>query len=296
MIGFYIFLAFEKFLMLLPKKARRGFFIGLGKIAYLLSKRYKKVIKDNLVFIYGDKADENFIKEVQKYSFKTLLLNFMHTMQGRYLPADEIKKSVKFDGEEIVKKAKKENRPIIFITSHYGAWELGGSMLSAFIEPVMIVYKKMNNKYFQDYLLKSRAKWKIKYVERHGATRAMLKQLKSGGAIALLIDTNVSKKESITVDFLGKPTGQIKTTAYFARKFNAVIIPTLIHTKDDENYVVKFYDEIIPPKTDNEEENIKISTQMQTDWLTKEILKEPKPWFWLHRRWKNDYPWIYKKD
>ncbi len=295
MIGFYLFLAFEKFLMFLPRKLRKSFFIWFGNFAYLVSTRYKKVVRDNLIFIYGDKADEKFIKEITKYSFKTLSLNFMYTMEGRYYSIDEIAKRVKFKNEDVVKKAKQEGRPIIFITSHYGAWELGANMLSSELEPIMIVYKNMKNKYFQNYLLESRAKWKMKYVERHGATRGILKQLKSGGAIALLIDTNVSKKESITVDFLGKPTGQIKTTAFFARKFNAAIIPTLIHTQDDENYTITFYDEIIPPKTDDEDNDIKVSTQMQTDWLSKEILKEPKPWFWLHRRWKNDYPEIYKK-
>ena len=293
MIGFYTFLIFEKLLMMLPRKVRKGFFISLGYFAYLISRRYKKVVRDNLVFIYGDKADEKFIKEVTKYSFKTLLLNFLYTMEGRYYTIDEMAKRVKFENEEVVRRVQKEGRPIVFVTSHYGAWELGGTMLSALIEPVMIVYKNMNNKYFQDYLLSSRKKWRMKYVERKGATRAILKQLRSGGAIALLIDTNVSKKDSINVEFLGKPTGQIKTTAYFARKFNAAIIPLLIHTKDDENYTIKFYDEIIPPKTDDEEKDLKVSVQMQTDWLSKEILKEPKPWFWLHRRWKNDYPQIY---
>lgn len=293
MISFYLFLILEKFLMILPKKVRKAFFIGLGKLAYLLSKRYKKVVRDNLLFIYGDRADEEFIKKTTKYSFKLLLLNFMYTMESRYYSVEEIAKKVTFENEDVVKKAKDQGRPIVFISSHYGAWELGGSMLSAFIEPIMIVYKNMNNPYFQDYLLSSRAKFNINYVERKGATRGMLKQLRSGGAIALLIDTNVSKKEAIKVDFLGKPTSQIKTTAYFARKFDAAIIPTLIHTKDDENYLIKFYDEIIPPKTDDEAKDIALSTQMQTDWLSKEIFKEPEPWFWLHRRFKNDYPQIY---
>jgi len=50
----------------------------------------------------------------------------------------------------------------------------------------------------------------------------------------------------------------------------------------------------VPPKTDNEEEDIRISTQMQTDWLSAEILKAPEPWFWLHRRFKDDYPEVYR--
>lgn len=293
MIGFYLFLVFEKFLMFLPKKVRKAFFIALAHLAYLVSKRYKKVVHANVKFVFGDDVDKKFLDEITRYSFKQLLLNFLYTMELRYYSIDELSKFVKFEDEDIVKKAQQKNKPIIFITSHYGAWELGGAMISAKLEPLMIVYKKMNNKYFEEYLLKSREKSRITYTERKGATRALLKQLKNGGAIALLIDTNVNKKEAIDVEFLGHKTSQIKTTAYFARKFDATIIPTLIHTEDDEHYTVKFYDEIKTQKTDNEEEDIKQSVQAQTDWLSKEILKNPKPWFWLHRRWKNDYPEIY---
>jgi len=215
-------------------------------------------------------------------------------MEIRYYSIEELAKKVSFVNDEVVKKAQEQNRPIIFVTAHYGSWEFAGAMLSALREPIMIVYKKMKNKHFEEYLLSSRSKSRMEYIERGGATRGILKRLRAGEAIAILIDTNVNKKEAITVDFLGKATSQIKTTAYFGRKFDAALIPALIHTEDDENFVIKFYDEIIPPKTDDAEEDIRVSTQMQTDWLTKEIFKNPKPWFWLHRRFKDDYPEIYK--
>jgi len=295
MVGFYLFLALEKFLMLLPRKSRRGFFIALGKFAYLVSKRYKKVVRDNLVFVYGEDVDEEFVIRTTKYQFKLLMLNFLQTIESRYYPVEEMAKKVTFENDEVIKKVQKENRPIIFVTSHYGAWELGGNMLSVTYAPILIIYKKMKNPYFEKYLLSSRAKWKMTYAERHGAMRAILKTLRGGGATAILIDTNVKKDESVKVEFLGHEVSQIKTTAYFARKLNAALIPSLIHTDDDENYTIKFYDEIVPPKTDNEEEDIKVSTQMQTEWLSKEILKKPEPWFWLHRRFKEDYPEIYKK-
>lgn len=292
-MGFKLFLLIEKFLMLLPRKNRKSLFLFLGRVAYLFSRRYNKVVEQNVKFIYGEDVEKSFIKEIAQYSFKQLLLNFLQTIESRYYSIEELSKNVRFENEEVVRKAQEAKRPIVFITSHYGSWELGGAMISALIEPLMIVYKKMNSQEFEDYLLHSRSQSRITYVERKGATKGLLRQLKSGGAIALLIDTNVKKRESITVDFLGKPTNQIKTTAYFARKFDAAIIPVLIHTNDDENYTIKFYDEIVPPKTDNEEEDIKNSVIMQTDWLSEEIFKAPKPWFWLHRRFKANHPEIY---
>jgi KDO2-lipid IV(A) lauroyltransferase len=296
MIGFYTFLIFEKILMFLPKKIRRAFFISLANIAYLLSKRYTKVVRQNLEFVYGNNLDEKFIDDITKYSYKSLLLNFLYTLEGRYYTIEDIAKKVKFENLEIIQKIQEQKRPIIFVTAHYGAWELGAEMLSALVEPIMIVYKKMNNQYFENYLLSSRAKWKIDYAEKHGAAKELVKRLRAKKAIAILIDTNVSKQDALEVEFLNHPTQQIKSTAYLARKFDAALIPILIHAdENNENYTIKVYDELIPPRTEDIENDILIATQMQASWLSQEILKNPKPWFWLHRRWKNNYPAIYKK-
>lgn len=296
MISFYLFLVLEKLLMLLPKKIRRSFFLLLSTVAYHLSKRYTKVVRQNLEFVYGNSLDEAFIEEITKYSYKSLLLNFLYTLEGRYYSIEDIAKKVKFENIEIIQKIQEQKRPIIFVTSHYGAWELGAEMLSALVEPIMIVYKKMNNKYFENYLLSSRAKWKMAYAEKHGAAKELVKRLKSNQAIAILIDTNVSSQDGVKVEFLNHATLQLKSTAYLARKFDAALIPILIHADEkDKNYTIKVYNELIPPKTEDIENDVLISTQMQASWLSKEILKNPKPWFWLHRRWKNDYPAIYKK-
>ncbi len=296
MIGFYLFLALEKFLMLLPKKVRRAFFTSLASFAYLVSKRYTKVVRQNLEFVYGNNLDEKFIDGVTKYSYKSLLLNFLYTLEGRYYSIEDISKKVKFENLEIIQKIQEQKRPIIFVTAHYGAWELGAEMLSACIEPIMVVYKGMNNKYFEDYLLSSRAKWKMDYAEKHGAAKELVKRLRAKKAIAILVDTNVSKQDAVEVEFLNHPTYQLKSTAYLARKFDAALIPILIHAdENDENYTIKVYKELIPPRTEDVENDILIATQMQASWLTKEILRNPKPWFWLHRRWKNDYPAVYKK-
>ena len=94
MIGFYFFLVFEKFLMLLPKKVRRAFFISLANIAYLLSKRYTKVVKQNLEFVYGKELDDKFVEEITRYSYKSLLLNFLYTLEGHYYTVEDIAKKV----------------------------------------------------------------------------------------------------------------------------------------------------------------------------------------------------------
>jgi KDO2-lipid IV(A) lauroyltransferase len=67
-----------------------------------------------------------------------------------------------------------------------------------------------------------------------------------------------------------------------------------MRTDDEENYTLTIYDEIKIPYSDDVKRDIAEATQLQADWLSELITKEPKFWFWLHRRFKGEYPEIYK--
>ena len=109
-----------------------------------------------------------------------------------------------------------------------------------------------------------------------------------------MIDTGINKKDGLKVEFMGKFVHQTSTPAYLARKFNAAIIPVIMTTDDEENYTLEFFNEIKVQKSEDEQADILKATQLQADWLTKLITDEPKFWFWIHRRFKSDYPEIYK--
>lgn len=295
-LGYYMFLLFEKLLMLLPHFIRKKFFFSLASLGYLFSKRYREVSFQNLDFIFGDKLSDEEKVSITKYAFKNLALNFLHVMEIRHMSLDELKKRVKIENLEVVEKAKKENRPIVYITPHYSSWELAGNSIGGLISPILPVYKKMKNQTYQEWLLESRDHFGNISLEKTNVVRPLVKYLKKGYAPALLIDTNINPKEGVMVKFFGKDIRQTSTPAFLARKFDAAVIPGVIHTDDEENFTLTLYDEIPVEKTDDEAADIQKATQLQADWLTSVITKEPKFWFWLHRRFKGDYPEIYEKN
>lgn len=294
-MGFKLFLLLEKFLMLLPSSWRKAFFSSLAIIGYYLSKRYRKVSYQNLEFAFDNKLSENEKKEITKYAFKNLLFNFLHAMELRHMSKEELAKKITIQNIEAVQKVHAEGRAVIYVTTHYSSWELGGASIGAFIEPLIAVYKKMKNQVYQDWLLKARGSFGNISMEKTNVVKPLVRNLKSGLACGLLIDTNINPKEGVMVEFMGKSIRQTSTPAYLARKFNAAIIPVTMRTDDEENYTLMIFDEIPVEKTDDEASDILKATQLQADWLTGLITEEPKFWFWLHRRWKNDHPEIYTK-
>ncbi len=293
-MGFKFFLILENFLMILPRYARKSFFVFLATTAYYLSPRYRKVGFTNLDFIFGDKLTQKEKKEIVKYSFKNLLLNFLHLMEIRHMSKDDLAKIVTIKNIEAVQKAHNEGRAVIYVTPHYCAWELGGASIGAFAEPIAAVYKKMKNKDYQTWTLESRERFGNSSLEKSNVVRPLVKLIKNRGASGILIDTGINKRDGLKVEFMGKFVHQTSTPAYLARKFNAAIIPVIMTTEDEERYTLEFFDEIEVQKSEDEQADILKATQLQADWLTDLITNKPKFWFWIHRRFKSDYPEIYK--
>jgi KDO2-lipid IV(A) lauroyltransferase len=262
--------------------------------AYYASKRYRTVVYQNLDFAFDNKMDEKKKTKIAKYAFKNLLFNFLHALELRHMSREDLKNKITIQNIEAVNKVHKEGRAIIYVTTHYSSWELGGASIGAFIEPLIAVYKKMKNQTYQEWLLDARGSFGNISMEKTNVVKPLVRNIKKGMACGILIDTNISPKEGLMVEFMGKSIRQTSTPAYLARKFNAAIIPVTIRTDDEDNYTLMLFDEIVVDKTDNEAADIQKATQLQADWLTKLISNEPKFWFWLHRRWKNDHPQIYK--
>jgi len=288
-----LFLILEKFLMTLPKSWRKKFFSALAIIAYYASPKYRKIAKQNIIFAFdGTKSNEE-IDSIIRYAYKNLLLNFLHLMELRHITKDELKKMISVENIEAVKRVHDKGKCAIYITPHYSSWELTGAGVGIFSEPVIAVYKKMKNPTFQDWLLEARGAFGNISMEKTNVVKPLIRNIKNGIAPGLLIDTNINHKEGVIVKFMGKDIRQTSTPAYLARKFNASIIPVIIRTDDEENYTLIFFDEIKVDETEDIKADIFNATQKQADWLTSVITKEPKFWFWLHRRWKGDHPEIY---
>lgn len=293
MITFYIFKFFEYIILKLKPAQRKKVFLLMAKIAHDIDAKHRKVIRQNLHFVYENSMDPQEADTIERYCYTNLALNFLQVIENRNDDIQTICDKVTIEPSDIAELVKESGRPIILATGHFGNWELAGAVTSKLLKSTMIVYKEMNNRYFQQYVTESRSRFDIRSVNKHGAVKHLVKQLKSGLSISLLVDTNMAQKDGVVVNFFGKPTRTTATTAYLARKLNAIIIPVFIVTDDDDHYTVKLDQPITVEHTDDEENDILNATQLQVQALQNAIQEYPHLWFWCHRRWKSDYPEIY---
>lgn len=294
MLSYYLFRIFETFFLALPYALQKAIVLGLAKLAFLIDSKHKKIIQANLDLTLKDTITSEQRKRVLHYCHKNLALVLLQVLRASRLRISDLEKIVTFKNKEIVDQALAEGKPIIFISAHYGNWEIGATALSALVTPTLSVHKKMNNPYFDDYLMRSRTTFNMEMAEKRGAIKHLIKALKKGKSVGILVDQNVNPKDGVIIDFLGAKATQSPAPAFLSRKLDLKIIPLLIHTAPGEENTITFYDPIVAPKTEDEQADILACTQAQADLVGNIIANHPEPWFWCHKRWKSTHEEIYK--
>jgi KDO2-lipid IV(A) lauroyltransferase len=122
-------------------------------------------------------------------------------------------------------------------------------------------------------------------IERGRETFKMLKTLKTGGMVIILIDQD-TKVKSRFINFLGKPAATPIGGTIMAQKTGAAVVPIYITMQPDYSQVIRIYPEVQMVSTGDPEVDLITNTQNISNTTEKVILDNPSQWVWIHERWK----------
>jgi KDO2-lipid IV(A) lauroyltransferase len=295
-IVYKLFLLVVFILRNLPKSFLRAFFRFIAFLGYLFAKNTNRIIETNLNFVFENSLSKDEIQKIQKYSYFNMILWVQSLIENLDVTDEELKKIVKIENAHIIDNLKKEGKPLIFISAHYGNMEMLGHYINRFHISVYQVARESNFEEIDEFIIKAREASGSKIIFKSGALKKLVKVMLKKEAVSLLIDQNINSRDGEEVVFLGKKAYQTSTTASLARKFDAYIIPIAIFNEENYNYKIKVYEPIIPIKTDNEKGDIKQISQLEANAISAIIYEDKKQWFWPHKRFKSHYREIYEKN
>ena len=285
------FFTLKKVATIMPIFLKKAIAKFIAYLFYKFHKRYYKVAKANIDFIYEEKLTPKEKEQLIKDMFYNLAQNFGSFIENQGITKDRLLKKVTFKQEEILLNALKSGRPIVFITAHYSNWEILPLAISAKYAPLTGVGRPLKQPWLDKILKRNREQFGIEMISKKGGMRSMIKTVKSNRLLGLLVDQHLPGE---IVKFFGRDVQHTTAAALLARKFNAIVIPCFITRVGFEKYEATFYEPIEIEKTDNLEKDILNHTQKQATITQKVIEKSPHEWLWIHRRWKAKYSHIYK--
>lgn len=258
----------------------------LGRLAYHFATQTRRLTQRHLTIAYGGEKSASEIIRLSKTVFEYLGKN-----TGEMLRATNVQNLAQLEeflvvsGYDNFEKANAKGRGVIFLTCHVGAFDLQVSVMALKGLNPNIIGTPLKDEKLNELLWDYRNKFGAVAIERGRETFRLIKVLKSGGSVALLIDQD-TKVKSTFVDFFGKPASTPVGVTVLALKTGAAIVPTYVHLREDWKQHMQIFPEVSLSITGDEERDIQQNTQMLTR-LTEDIIrKHPEQWVWMHERWK----------
>lgn len=189
-------------------------------------------------------------------------------------------------GGEYIDAMRDDGEAGMFISGHYGNWELIGAEVCRRNLPITLVYRAANNPHVEKLYRLGRgdAAQGGQIAKGSDGARQIMKVLKAGGHLGLLIDQKMN--DGISVPFLGVEAMTAPAAARFALRFGCPLAMTKVERIGNGP---RFRMTIYPPQRFTAHETAKIDIDDIMVELNETvggwIREHPEQWLWFHRRW-----------
>lgn len=275
---------------ILPAGAQLALARGLARLAFALMRRRRAIAVENLLTT-GVAKDRDEAVDIARRSFESLAETVVESMivpmaLNGVKSAGEVK--IGFDASrETLDLFEKPGRGVMLVSAHLGNWELAAK-ICARKKPVTGIVRRMDNPLVQRLMERHGVREGMDTIDKHDANpMKIVRALKNGRILALLVDQHASGNTACTIDFLGRPARSYTTPAVLQRLTGAPIVIGAAIRNGPLDFTLHLSEPIFYGLgKESGEAEIEKATQDIADRLCRHIKRWPKQYLWAHRRWK----------
>jgi KDO2-lipid IV(A) lauroyltransferase len=271
-----------------PLSMMRALGGGLGRTAYVLDERHRTIIRDNLSASFPE-SDAAWVDATAKACYAHLGKVALEIPRLLSWPREKIIAHVRVmqpERMERMHELKAKGQGSFMLTGHIGNWEWLNMVWGWLAGPADVVARPIDYAPADRLVTDWRSRAGQKVIPKAGSARMILRSLKQGKFIGILLDQNVDWYDGEWVDFFGRPACSNKGLALLAMKTKAPVIPVWCWRGDDGIFEMHIGREMKPIITGDKIQDVWDNTQAYTKALEDIIRQKPEQWFWLHQRWK----------
>ncbi len=253
-------------------------------IYYVIGYR-KKIVMGNLKLVFPEKSSEE-LKKIGKKFYHHFVDIFIEMVKSFTISKEQLAKHCAYTNLELLDELQKDGKSIIMVGTHHGNYEWLFGLSSYINYKCYTAYTRVNNKYFNRKVLKSRG--------RFGYT------LKQTARIIAEIDYNYNNNVQSMYGLITDQSPTLKKTVYWSH-FLGIKVP--VHTGAE--FLAKKYNlslvfiDTKKIKRGHYENTFRLITKEPTKFpdfeltdiihrkIEKLIRNQPEYYFWTHNRFKH---------
>lgn len=283
-ILFYISIGLWWLVALLPLKIL--YFISdiLFLFTYYFPGYRKKTVLNNLKNAFPEKSDGE-VKAISKKFYRHFSDVMIEILKMIHLSPEELADRIKVKNPEVLNNLYRQNKSVIAVVGHYNNWEWILGTKPYVPHYSMAIYKPLNNKYFNRFLIRNRSRYGVELISMRETLRKILyyKKINKVTLCAFITDQSpVWEETQYWTRFLNQLTPVYLGIEKMAVKTGQAVVFLHVQKITRGKYemeVIRLFDNV---------ENVTPYeiTNKHLSVLEKIITDKPEYWLWTHRRWK----------
>ncbi len=283
----YLFLrAFIFCLNMLSEASIKHIASFAGFLWYWLDAKRRRIARRNIDYAFPEMGDDDKT-DILKDSYKNIIETFIVFPRISRFDMENIKDLFEFQCEEYYEEAHRRGKGVFLLTGHHGNWEFAAAAHSIKHGGMVAVAKDIHNPYINAYIQALRRGAGMEVVRPRNAVFRLMRSLKQGRTVAMLLDQNTLRHEAVFVKFFGRLAATQYAMALMALKTGAAVVPGYILRKQGgKGYIIRYEKPILVKDEGDKEKAVVAWTQQFTAVLEAHIRMAPAQWFWVHDRFK----------
>lgn len=252
-------------------------------LVYYIARYRRKIVEKNLRLSFPEK-NESERKQIEKRFYHQFADLFVESIYGYSITDQEIRERLVFHNDEAFNEAIKAHGGAMAMLAHLGTWEWVADYGRRVLEQnmlLLIVYRRLKNRYFDRLMLDIRAQRQGECVEKDVLLRKMV-QMRTDGRLpiyGMLADQKPSPRNAhVWTTFLNQETAFLDGSEVLGKRFGYPCFYAYIRSPKRGYYDVTF----MPI---DEKSGVSI-TEQYARLLEANIREQPHLWLWTHNRWK----------
>jgi KDO2-lipid IV(A) lauroyltransferase len=258
---------------------------AMGLAFYTFDRAHRRIATRNLAAAFPVRsADER--RAIARGAFAHFGRLLMELLKFSTLSPEAMLARVEVDGEERARAAYAKGKGVLFVTGHFGFWELQAMVHALRVQPIAVLARALDNVPLNGLLEGIRQRTGNTVIYRKGTIRRVMRVLQEGRGVAVLIDQHIQTRDAISIDFFQQPAATTAAVAALALRTGAPVVPVFALPIERGRYRMIYEHPVEPPPADSEDA-VREFTQRCTDVLEMYVRRHPELWLWMHRRWRD---------
>lgn len=280
-VTFWLYLAAERLLSALPRRATLAAAAAVGNAAFDLAGSKATLIRENLSRPLRLPPDHPDVAAAARRAFRNYARYLVDMMRIGDLTEAQAADLVRIANVESLKDARAEGKGVLLCTVHVGGMDLIGPALKLAGESLHVVADDTTYGRLYDHLAAQRAKQHIFLIGWRNL-RGLFRALRDGQNLVLFCDGGY-RPGDVPVELCGEPTTLPLGPATLAAKTGAPMLPVACRRDDDDRFTARGLPVVRCTSTDPAE--IHRATQELADALSAVIAEDPGQWYMFRPVW-----------